>query len=173
MEILEFESVKLFENIVRAGQIKNLISVTSHKYPTYKFRKSEKVTSVYEAFLAEHNMKCDRSVDDCWSDFEDYINQSENNETIITRNIKVVKQIIEAGYAYMLKRTGIDKYNKRCFVFYKNDVIEDIKTKADIENKRKYDNSCLNIKKNITDKKISGLIKKSMEDVRNDKKIIL
>ena len=155
MEVLEFESVKLFEEIIKAGQIKNLISVSSHEYPIYKFKKSNKVTSVYEKFLAEHDMKCDRSVDDCWNDFDDYINQPKK-ETIITRNIKAVKQIIEVGYGYMLKRTGVDKYNKRCFVFYKNPVIEDIKTKADAESKEKYNNNYLNIKKNTTDKKISG-----------------
>lgn len=66
-----------------------------------------------------------------------------------------------------------DKYNKRCFVFYKNPVIEDIKTKADAESKEKYNNNYLNIKKNTTDKKISGLIKKSMEETRNNGKIIL
>lgn len=158
MEVLEFESVKLFEEIIKAGQIKNLISVSSHEYPIYKFKKSNKVTSVYEKFLAEHDMKCDRSVDDCWNDFDDYINQPKK-ETIITRNIKAVKQIIEVGYGYMLKRTGVDKYNKRCFVFYKNPVIEDVKTKADAESKEKYNNNYLNIKKNTTDKKISGLIK--------------
>ena len=75
MEVLEFESVKLFEEIIKAGQIKNLISVSSHEYPIYKFKKSNKVTSVYEKFLAEHDMNCDRSVDDCWNDFDDYINQ--------------------------------------------------------------------------------------------------
>ena len=48
---------------------------------------------------------------------------------------------IEVGYGYMLKRTGVDKYNKRCFVFYKNPVIEDIKTKADAESKEKYNNN--------------------------------
>lgn len=32
MEVLEFESVKLFEEIIKAGQIKNLISVSSHEY---------------------------------------------------------------------------------------------------------------------------------------------
>lgn len=172
MEVLEFESVKLFEEIIKAGQIKNLISVSSHEYPIYKFKKSNKVTSVYEKFLAEHDMKCDRSVDDCWNDFDDYINQPKK-ETIITRNIKAVKQIIEVGYGYMLKRTGVDKYNKRCFVFYRNPVIEDIKTKADAESKEKYNNNYLNIKKNTTDKKISGLIKKSMEETRNNGKIIL
>lgn len=62
---------------------------------------------------------------------------------------------------------------KRCFVFYKNPVIEDIKTKADAESKEKYNNNYLNIKKNTTDKKISGLIKKSMEETRNNGKIIL
>lgn len=35
MEVVEFESVKLFEEIIKAGQIKNLISVSSHKYPIY------------------------------------------------------------------------------------------------------------------------------------------
>lgn len=65
---------------------------------------SKKVASVYKKFLTEHGMKCDRSVDDCWNDFDDYINQPKK-ETIITRNIKAVKQIIEAGYGYMLKRT--------------------------------------------------------------------
>lgn len=43
--------------------------------------------------------------------------------------------------------------------FYKNPVIEDLKTKADAESKEKYNNNYLNIKKNTTDKKISGLIK--------------
>lgn len=106
MEVLEFESVKLFEEIIKAGQIKNLISVSSHEYPIYKFKKSNKVTSVYEKFLAEHDMKCDRSVDDCWNDFDDYINQPKK-ETIITRNIKAVKQIIEVGYGYMLKLVNV------------------------------------------------------------------
>lgn len=48
-----------------------------------------------------------------------------------------------------------------------------IKTKADAESKEKYNNNYLNIKKNTTDKKISGLIKKSMEETRNNGKIIL
>ena len=96
MEVLEFESVKLFEEIIKAEQIKNLISVSSHKYPIYKFKKSKKVVSVYEKFLIKHGMKCDRSFDDCWNDFDDYINQPKK-ETIIARNIKAVKQIIEAG----------------------------------------------------------------------------
>lgn len=87
MEVLEFESVKLFEEIIKAGQIKNLISVSSHEYPIYKFKKSNKVTSVYEKFLAEHDMKCDRSVDDCWNDFDDYINQPKKETNDIAKSI--------------------------------------------------------------------------------------
>lgn len=74
----------------------------------------------------------------------------------------------------MLKRTGVDKYNNEMFcLLSRNPVIEDIKTKADAESKEKYNNNYLNIKKNTTDKKISGLIKKSMEETRNNGKIIL
>lgn len=44
-----------------------------------------------------------------------------------SRNLKVVKRIVSEGYGHMLKRTCVDQYKKKCFIFYANDRIAEIK----------------------------------------------
>ena len=127
-EKIEFESATLFKELVEKGQMKSLISVKSAPYPKYCFKKNEKVADIVGKFVTAHDLKCDRSIDDCWENFDKQIlNSEEKPQCIVTRNLKAVKRIIAEGYGYMLKRTCVDQYKKKCFIFYANDRIAEIK----------------------------------------------
>ena len=58
---------------------------------------------------------------------KDILNKEEKSQSIVTRNLKVVKHIVSEGYGHMLKRTCVDQYKKKCFIFYANDRIAEIK----------------------------------------------
>ena len=173
-EKVYFESATLFKELVEANQLKNLKSVKSNPYPTYCFRASEKVTDVIGAFVVKHNMKCDRTVDESWEDFEKIVIQAEGKpETVVTRNIRAVKRIVSEGYGNMLKRTCVDQYGKKTFVFYANERITAIKAEEDEKSKVRFEKklesanmaSSLNMEmnKNKINTQMSQLIKKAME----------
>lgn len=75
----------------------------------------------------------------------------------------MVKRIVDEGYAYMLKRTCVDQYKKKCFVFYENDRIAEIKNEEDAISRAKYEEKHTSLRKEIADTRMSELIKKAME----------
>lgn len=169
-ERIEFESVTLFTELVNNGQLKSLVSVKSKPYPKYCFKKNEKVNDIIGKFITSHDLKSDRSVDDCWEDFDNHVLKVEEKpKSIVTRNLKAVKRIINEGYGYLLKRTCVDQYGKKCFVFYENDRIVEIKTEEDAISRAKYENKHTSVKKETTDTQMSALIKKAMEGKENGK----
>jgi hypothetical protein len=169
-ERIEFESATLFTELVEKGQLKNLISVKSATYPKYCFKKNEKVADIVGKFITSHDLKCDRSIDDCWNDFDKQVlNAEEKTKCIVTRNLNAVKRIVYEGYGYMLKRTCVDQYKKKCFIFHYNDRISEIKDEEDAINKAKYENKHTTSRKETADTQMSVLIKKAMEDKNNGK----
>ena len=115
-------------------------------------------------FVAKHNLKSDRSIDDCWETFDkDILNTEEKPHSIVTRNLKVVKRIVSEGYGHMLKRTCVDQYKKKCFVFYANDRIAEIKNEEDAISRAKYEEKHTSSRKEMADTRMSELIKKAME----------
>ena len=38
----------------------------SSPYPKYCFKNTDKVADIVGKFVAQHNLKSDRSIDDCW-----------------------------------------------------------------------------------------------------------
>ena len=58
---------------------------------------------------------------------KDILNTEEKPQSIVTRNLKVVKRIVSEGYGHMLKRTCVDQYKKKSFIFYANARIAEIK----------------------------------------------
>ena len=171
-----FESATLFKELVEGGQLKNLKSVKSNPYPTYCFHATDKVINIVTPFMVNHNMKCDRSADETemWENFDKVVANTEKQpETIVTRNLRVVKRVVAEGYGYMLKRTLVDKYKKKTFVFYPNDRIAEIKAEEDAKSKERFEQkqaketmiANVNVaesKKKI-DTEMSRLIKKAME----------
>ena len=169
-ERIEFESATLFKELVNSGQLKSLVSVKSAPYPKYCFKKSDKVNDIIGKFITAHDLKSDRSVDDCWEDFDKNILGSEEKpKNIVTRNMKAVKRVIEEGYGYLLKRTCVDQYGKKCFIFYDNDRIAEIKTEEDAVSRAKYENKHTSVKKETADTQMSALIKKAMEGKESGK----
>ena len=163
-ERIEFESATLFKELIEKGQLKCLISVKSFPYPKYCFKKNGKVDDIVGKFITSHNLKCDRSVDDCWDEFDKQIlNVEEKPNVIVTRNLKAVKRIIAEGYGYLLKRTCVDQYKKKCFIFYENDRIAEIKTEEDAISRAKYESKHTSSRKETADTQMSALIKKAME----------
>lgn len=167
-----FESATLFKELVEGNQIRNLRSVKSNPYPTYCFLATKKVMSIVTTFLVNHNMKCDRTTDEVWEDFENTVVHAETKpETIVTRNLRVVKRVVSEGYGYMLRRTCVDQHNKKTFIFYANDRIAEIKAEEDaisqdrFEQSTKVQEASANIKENKKriDTEMSRLIKKAME----------
>lgn len=171
-----FESATLFKELVEGGQIKNLKGVKSNPYPSYCFHATDKVINIVTPFMVNHNMKCDRSVDEMamWEEFDKVVVNAENKpETIVTRNLRVVKRVVVEGYGYMLKRTLVDQHKKKAFVFYANDRIAEIKAEEDANSKERFEQkqaketmiANVNVaesKKKI-DTEMSKLIKKAME----------
>lgn len=169
-----FESVALFKKLVEGGQLKNLRSVKSNPYPSYCFLATSKVMNIVTSFMVDHNMKCDRSADETWEEFEKaVINAESKPETIVTRNLRVVKRVVSEGYGCMLKRTCVDQHKKKTFVFYANDRIAEIKAEEDAKSKERFEQkqaketmiANINVaesKKKI-DTEMSKLIKKAME----------
>lgn len=163
-ERIEFESATLFKELIEKGQLKCLISVKSLPYPKYCFKKNGKVDDIVGKFITSHNLKCDRSVDDCWDEFDKQIlNAEEKPNVIVTRNLKAVKRIIAEGYGYLLKRTCVDQYKKKCFIFYENDRIAEIKAEEDAISRAKYESKHTSSRKETADTQMSALIKKAME----------
>lgn len=169
-----FESASLFKELVEGGQLKNLRSVKSNPYPSYCFLATSKVMNIVTSFMVDHNMKCDRSADETWEEFEKaVINAESKPETIVTRNLRVVKRVVSEGYGCMLKRTCVDQHKKKTFVFYANDRIAEIKAEEDANSKERFEQkqaketmiANVNVaesKKKI-DTEMSKLIKKAME----------
>ena len=173
-KMINFESAALFRKLVEGGQLKNLRSVKSNPYPTYCFRATDRVIDIVSSFMVNHNMKCDRSVDEMWVEFDkNIVNAEDKPETIVTRNLRVVKRVVSEGYGYMLKRTCVDQHKKKAFVFYANDMISEIKAEEDAKSKERFEQrqaketmiANVNVaesKKKI-DTEMSKLIKKAME----------
>ena len=169
-----FESTTLFKELVEGGQLKSLRSVKSNPYPSYCFLATEKVMNIVTPFMVSHNMKCDRSADETWEEFDKIVVNAESKpETIVTRNLRVVKRVVAEGYGYMLKRTLVDQHKKKAFVFYANDRIAEIKAEEDVNSKERFEQkqaketmiANVNVaesKKKI-DTEMSKLIKKAME----------
>lgn len=169
-----FESATLFKELVEGGQLKSLRSVKSNPYPSYCFLATEKVMNIVTPFMVSHNMKCDRSADETWEEFDKVVVNAEGKpETIVTRNLRVVKRVVSEGYGCMLKRTCVDQHKKKTFVFYANDRIAEIKVEEDANSKERFEQkqaketmiANVNVaesKKKI-DTKMSRLIKKAME----------
>lgn len=171
-----FESATLFKELVEGGQLKSLRSVKSNPYPSYCFLATEKVMNIVTPFMVNHNMKCDRSVDEMviWEEFDKVIvNADSKLETIVTRNLRVVKRVVSEGYGCMLKRTCVDQHKKKAFIFYANDRIAEIKAEEDTNSKERFEQkqaketmiANINVaesKKKI-DTEMSKLIKKAME----------
>lgn len=163
-ERIEFESATLFAELIGKGQLKSLVSVKSSPYPKYCFKNTEKVADIIGKFVTQHGLKSDRSIDDCWEKFDkDILNAAENPNTIVTRNLKAVKRIVNEGYGYLLKRTSLDKYQKKCFIFYEDDRIVEIKNEEDAINRAKYEERHTSSRKGTADTQMSALIKKAME----------
>lgn len=169
-----FESATLFKELVERGQLKNLRSVKSNPYPTYCFHATKRVMDIVTPFMVDHDMKCDRSADETWEEFDkNIVNAEDKPETIVTRNLRVVKRVVSEGYGYMLKRTCVDQHKKKAFVFYANDRIAEIKAEEDANSKERFEQrqaketmiANVNVaesKKKI-DTEMSKLIKKAME----------
>lgn len=161
-----FESCTLFRELLEKGQIRNLVSVKTKTYPEYCFKGTDAVLQIVASYMAKHDLKCDRSMED-WSEYERLIlNATEKPETIVTRNLEAVKTIVSEGYGYMLKRTGVDQYKKKFFVFYVNDRILEIKNDADLKSKEKYESKHKNTKQEEANTQMSELLKKAMEGKR-------
>ncbi len=171
-----FESATLFKELVEGGQLKNLKSVKSNPYPAYCFHATDKVINIVTPFMVNHNMKCDRSADETemWENFDKVVvNTEKQPETIVTRNLRVVKRVVAEGYGYMLKRTLVDQYKKKTFVFYPNDRIAEIKAEEDANSKERFEqkqaknatlaNEKVAESKKKIDTEMSKLIKKAME----------
>ena len=95
VERIDFESATLFKELVDKGQLKSLVSVKSSPYPKYCFKNTDKVADIVGKFVAQHNLKSDRSIDDCWETFDKVIvNAEEKPQSIVTRNLKAVKRIV-------------------------------------------------------------------------------
>lgn len=161
---VNFESVTLFNELLVKGQIRSLISVKSNPYPVFCFKGTDRVMRIVGAFMGTHDLKCDRSVED-WSEFENIIlNAEKKPETIVTRNLEAVKRIVSEGYGYMLKRTGVDQYKKKFFVFYLNDRIAEIKSEEDAKSKERYEAKYTTTKQEVANTQMSQLLKKAMEE---------
>lgn len=168
-----FESASLFKELVEGNQLKNLRSVKSNPYPSYCFLATKKVMDIVSGFLVDHDMKCDRTADESWDDFERVVVNAESKpDTIVTRNLRVVKRAVSEGYGNMLKRTCVDQHKKKAFVFYANDRIAEIKAEEDAKSQERYEQrpkatitpiDMKEKKKNI-DTEMSKLIKKAMEE---------
>nr|WP_300768619.1 hypothetical protein [uncultured Acetatifactor sp.] len=168
-----FESASLFKELVEGNQLKNLRSVKSNPYPSYCFLATKKVMDIVSEFIINHNMKCDRTADDSWEDFEKLVVNTESKPgTIVTRNLRVVKRAVSEGYGNMLKRTCVDQHKKKAFIFYANDRIAEIKAEEDAKSQERYEQrpraditlvDMKEKKKNI-DTEMSKLIKKAMEE---------
>lgn len=163
-ERIEFESATLFKELVDKGQLKSLVHVKSSPYPKYCFKNTVKVADIVGKFVAQHNLKSDRSIDYCWKKFDkDIVDVEEKPQSIVTRNLKAVKRIVGEGYGYMLKRTCVDQYKKKCFVFYANDRIVEIKNEEDAISRAKYEEKHTSSRKEMADIRMSEMIKKAME----------
>ena len=169
-----FESATLFKELVEGGQLKSLRSVKSNPYPSYCFLATEKVMNIVTPFMVSHNMKCDRSADETWEEFDKVVGGAEGkSETIVTRNLRVVKRVVSEGYGCMLKRTCVDQHKKKTFVFYANDRIAEIKAEEDANSKERFEqkqaktatlaNEKVEESKKKIDTEMSKLIKKAME----------
>ncbi|MEZ3435000.1 MAG: hypothetical protein K1W34_10350 [Lachnospiraceae bacterium] len=165
-----FESVSLFKELVEGNQLKNLRSVKSKVYPQYCFLATKKVKDIFTEFLINHDMKCDRTADETWGEFEKTVVNAETKpDTIVTRNLRVVKRAVSEGYGDRLKRTCVDQHGKKAFIFYANNRINEIKQEEDAKSLERYEQKskatvCMNQEnKKKTDTKISELIKKAME----------
>lgn len=134
-----FESASLFKELVERDQLKNLRNVKSNPYPSYCFLATKKVMDIVSEFLVNHNMKCDRTADDSWEDFEKLVVNTESKpDTIVTRNLRMVKRAVSEGYGNMLKRTCVDQHKKKAFIFYANDRIAEIKAEEDAKSQERY-----------------------------------
>lgn len=162
-----FQSVNLLKELIGKGQMRNLVSIKTKEYPEYCFRGTGKVMSIVANYMAKHDLKCDRSNED-WSEYEKNILNSEcKPEQIVTRNLEVVKRLVSENMGYLCKRTGIDQYHKKFFVFYANDRVIEIKNEEDEKSKERYldaKETGSNEKQETANIQMSQLLKKVLEE---------
>lgn len=169
-----FESATLFKELVEGNQLKSLKGVKSNPYPQYCFLATKKVMDIVSEFMVNHNMKCDRTADESWEEFEKIVvNEKAKPDTIVTRNLRVVKRAVSEGYGAILKRTCVDQHGKKCFVFYANNRIAEIKAEEDVKSHERFEkkkveetmisNANAEENKKKIDTEMSKLIKKAME----------
>lgn len=164
VEKIEFESATLFTELINKGQLKRLLNVKSAPYPRYCFKVNDAVTEIVGSFVVHHQLKSDRSLDDCWEDFEKHvISAEEKPKCVVVRNVNAFKRIVAEGYGCFLKKTCVDQHKKKCYIFYENDRILAIKNEEDAAGKAKYEDKKASMLKENIDAQMSTMIKKAME----------
>lgn len=131
---VEVRSLSLLKEFSKAKCLGSLVRIEEDKHdpacrPVYKFADKDDVRAVVKQFIDTYSAD-DRSMDD-WSSFNAAQFRA-CEDTIVTRNFRIVNQIIEAGWGMNL--CGVFKdpnSHKKTFTFLANDEIKQIKTEGD------------------------------------------
>lgn len=138
-KIIYVRSLALLRELSEAKCLGSLIRIEEDKFdpacrPVYLFADNENVRAVVKQYIDTYCVD-DRSMDD-WTTFYAAKFYAAEKDTILTRNFKIVDEIINTGYGVNL--CNVFYNGKKTFVFLANDVIKDIKTKGDAESAKRY-----------------------------------
>lgn len=125
---ISFESVTLLKELAEKGKLDNLIRIEANPYPIYYFEKSREITDIMMEFISSHNYKCDKSVDEDWSEFESLVlNSDAKPETVIIKNSRIIEDIIKSELGSMICDISIERYTgEKAYTVYNTDKIQEI-----------------------------------------------
>lgn len=171
-KIVYFGSLELLQTMAENNVLYYFKSVKfKDKYPLFGFIAVPKVLKLIEKFSEKHCGGTNHTVDDVslWKDNVGFITSDKQGiDTIITRNIHIVKSIIQYGYGYRINKIYIDKSGKRVFRFYSCPEIETIKADGDKVSHDKWERKQKNAKEKPVNEAMKKLIDKAMTDAHKE-----
>lgn len=128
-------SMELLQILARENKMVFLKTVKFKEgYPLFGLTGVPKVMKIVHDFTEEHCGGTGHAVDDfaLWKDHVDFLTtEKKPSKMIITRNFKILKDIVLSGYACRLNKVFVDKNGKRVYRFYSCPEIEKIKAEGD------------------------------------------
>lgn len=160
-----FGSLELLQIMAENNMLYYFKSVKfKDKYPLFGFIAVPKILKLIDNFSEEHCGCTNHTVDSVslWTDKVNFITGNKQGiNTIVTRNIHVVKTIIQYGYGYRINRIYKDNSGKRVFKFYSCPEIETIKADGDKISHAKWEHK--QKKNSIKEKPVNETMKKLID----------
>ena len=165
-------SMELLQILARENKLSFLKTVKfKDGYPLFGFTGVPKVMKIVHDFAEEHCGGTGCTSDDpvLWKDHVDFLTaEKKPSKTIITRNFKILKDIVLSGYACRINKVFVDKNGKRVYRFYSCPEIEKIKADGDKASHERWEKKqAVKEEETPINEEMKNLIDKAMSDANS------